>query len=207
MGFYCRAESWVQLMSPGPQGYPAIIPANVDMTGLRQELLADHVAAPADQEPALRALVARAQSDGHDLNVVVLTEPQPNFTYYRDIATQLQSEVGGTVLVIGPNSVGSSSADFSRVVQEQAMDDLTLQNPSVAATQMYEELTSPQIDWTLVTILLIVVTIIGAVLARARTIRARRRRGEVAQPVTQSSPSAASASGEDVASATSSSTH
>lgn len=87
------------------------------------------------------------------------------------------------------------------------MDDLTLQNPSVAATQMYEELTSPQIDWTLVTILLIVVTIIGAVLARARTIRARRRRGEVAQPVTQSSPSAASASGEDVASATSSSTH
>lgn len=189
-------------MSPGPQGYPAIIPANVDMTGLRQELLADHVAAPADQEPALRALVARARSDGHDLNVVVLTEPQPNFTYYRDIATQLQSEVGGTVLVIGPNSVGSSSTDFSRVVQEQAMDDLTLQNPSVAATQMYEELTSPQIDWTLVTILLIVVTIIGAVLARVRTIRSRRRRGEVTQP----SQSAASASDEDVASATSSST-
>ena len=177
------------------------------MTGLRQELLADHVAAPADQEPALRALVARAKSDGHDLNVVVLTVPQPNFTYYRDIATQLQSEVGGTVLVIGPNSVGSSSADFSRVVQEQAMDDLTLQNPSVAATQMYDELTSPQIDWTLVTVALIVVTIIGAVLARVRTVRARRRRGEATQPVTQPSPSAASPSDEDASSSTSSSTH
>ena len=192
-------------MSPGPQGYPAIIPANVDMTALRQELLADHVAAPADQEPALRALVARAESDGHDLNVVVLTVPQPNFTYYRDIATQLQSEVGGTVLVIGPNSVGSSSADFSRVVQEQAMDDLTLQNPSVAATQMYDELTSPQIDWTLVTLLLVIVTIIGAVLARVRTVRARRRRGEVAQPAAQPPRSAESTSGDDVVSATESS--
>ena len=79
------------------------------------------------------------------------------------------------------------------------MDDLTLQNPSVAATQMYEELTSPQIDWTLVTILLIVVTIIGAVLARVRAIRARRRRGEVAQPVTRPSASEASVSDEDVA--------
>lgn len=165
-------------MSPGPQGYPAIIPANVDMAALRSELLADHVAAPADQEPELRTLVARAQSDGHELNVVVLTEAQPNFTYYRDIATQLQSEVGGTVLVIGPNSVGSASSDFSRVVQEQAMDDLTLQKPTVAATQMYDELTAPQIDWTLVTIVLILVTIVGAVLARVRSVRARRRRGE-----------------------------
>ena len=78
-------------MSPGPQGYPAIIPANVDMAALRSELLADHVAAPADQEPELRSLVARAKSDGYELNVVVLTESQPNFTYYRDIATELQS--------------------------------------------------------------------------------------------------------------------
>ncbi|WP_039994118.1 DUF6676 family protein [Gordonia otitidis] len=170
-------------MSPGPQGYPAIIPANVDMAALRSELLADHVAAPADQEPELRSLVARAKSDGYELNVVVLTESQPNFTYYRDIATELQSQVGGTVLVIGPNSVGSASNEFSRVVQEQAMDDLTLQKPTVAATQMYDELTAPQIDWTLVTIVLILVTIVGAVLARVRSVRARRRRGEDAAVV------------------------
>ena len=170
-------------MSPGPQGYPAIIPANVDMAALRSELLADHVAAPADQEPELRSLVARAKSDGYELNVVVLTESQPNFTYYRDIATELQSQVGGTVLVIGPNSVGSASNEFSRVVQEQAMDDLTLQKPTVAATQMYDELTAPQIDWTLVTIVLILVSIGGAVLARVRSVRARRRRGEDAAVV------------------------
>lgn len=170
-------------MSPGPQGYPAIIPANVDMAALRSELLADHVAAPADQEPELRSLVARAKSDGYELNVVVLTESQPNFTYYRDIAAELQSQVGGTVLVIGPNSVGSASNEFSRVVQEQAMDDLTLQKPTVAATQMYDELTAPQIDWTLVTIVLILVTIVGAVLARVRSVRARRRRGEDAAVV------------------------
>ncbi|GAB35038.1 hypothetical protein GOOTI_132_00390 [Gordonia otitidis NBRC 100426] len=153
------------------------------MAALRSELLADHVAAPADQEPELRSLVARAKSDGYELNVVVLTESQPNFTYYRDIATELQSQVGGTVLVIGPNSVGSASNEFSRVVQEQAMDDLTLQKPTVAATQMYDELTAPQIDWTLVTIVLILVTIVGAVLARVRSVRARRRRGEDAAVV------------------------
>lgn len=63
------------------------------------------------------------------------------------------------------------------------MDDLTLQKPTVAATQMYDELTAPQIDWTLVTIVLILVTIVGAVLARVRSVRARRRRGEDAAVV------------------------
>lgn len=174
-------------MSPDPAGLPAVIPENVDMAELRKELLADHVAAPADQVETLREVVAHAKSEGYDVNFVVLTETQPKFTYYRDIATQLQSEVGGTVIVLAPNSVGSASPDFSRVVQEQATDNLTLTNPPLAAQQMLDQMTAPQVDWTLVAVVLIVVTVIGAVLARLRTLRARERAGadQVAEPVTE----------------------
>ncbi|MFT4044641.1 MAG: hypothetical protein QM673_15895 [Gordonia sp. (in: high G+C Gram-positive bacteria)] len=148
-------------------------PDDIDLAELRKELLADHVAAPADQVPAMRQVVAYAKSQGYDVNFVVIPQALRKFTHYRDIATQLQAEVGGTVIVLGPNSLGSASPDFSRLVQEQSTQNLTLSNPPAAARQMLDQLTAPHVDWTIVAVALIAVTAIGAVLARVRAVRQR----------------------------------
>ena len=44
----------------------------------------------------------------HDIKIVVLTGYQPKFTYYRDIALTVQQQTGGTVIVLGPDSLGSA---------------------------------------------------------------------------------------------------
>ena len=124
---------------------------------------------------ALKQVVAHAQADGHDINLVVLKQQMPTFTMYRDIATELQQHVGGTVLVFGPNSVGSASPEFSRVNLEDATDNLTLSNPPQAAQQMVDAITKPGVDWTLVTIVLIAVVVIGAIVGRIRSLRRRDR--------------------------------
>ncbi|RPA19718.1 DUF6676 family protein [Gordonia sp. OPL2] len=174
-------------MSPGattqdvlalpPMGVPApaVIPEDIDMDALLAEIREDGVAAPADQVPGLRDVVAHAKSEGYDVSFVVLPTAQPKFTYYRDIATELQTEVGGTVIVLGPNSVGSSSPYFSRVQQEEATDNLTLTDPPLAARQMWDQMSGPSMNWTAITLVLIVVVIIGAAVARLRSRRAHDR--------------------------------
>ncbi|WP_238422360.1 DUF6676 family protein [Gordonia sp. 'Campus'] len=147
----------------------------VDMTELSRDIADDGVAGATDEQlPAMLDVVAYARSKGHDVSFVVVDQVQPRFTLYRDIANQLQDQVGGTVIVLGPNSVGSSSPDFSRVVQEQATDGLTLTDPPGAARQMIDTMTGPNVDWTVVGVALILVVFVGAVLARLRTARARR---------------------------------
>lgn len=152
---------------------PAIVPDNVDMKSILADLRADHVSAPADDVPGLRKVVAGAEAGGHQVSFVVLPTAQPKFTYYRDIATALQSEVGGTVIVMGPDSVGSASPDFSRVQQEQATENLTLTNPPAAAQKMWDQMSGPSLNWTVITLVLIVIVVIGAVAARLRTVRKR----------------------------------
>ncbi|GAA1480273.1 hypothetical protein GCM10009624_07130 [Gordonia sinesedis] len=173
--------------------------AEVGLPKLREDLLADHVAAPADQVPALREVVEYARSEGNDVNFVVLTQVAPKFTYYRDIATALQKETGGTVIVLAPNSVGSSSPYFSRVQQEEATDNLTLQNPPQAARQMYDQMTEPGVNWTVVTIVLIVLVVVAAVVARLRSVRGRSRgpADVTAEPTPQPAPVAGGADRRD----------
>ncbi|WP_288337548.1 DUF6676 family protein [uncultured Gordonia sp.] len=151
-------------------------PGGVDLTAIAADLRDDHVYSedPA-QIGALKQVVAHAQADGHDINLVVLKQQMPTFTMYRDIATELQQHVGGTVLVFGPNSVGSASPEFSRVNLEDATDNLTLSNPPQAAQQMVDAITKPGVDWTLVTIVLIAVVVIGAIVGRIRSLRRRDR--------------------------------
>ncbi|MGC4963613.1 DUF6676 family protein [Gordonia sp. DT101] len=156
---------------------PQIIPSDLDMNAILADIEDDHVSAPADQVAGLREVVAHADSEGYDVSFVVLPDAM-KFTYYRDIATELQSEVGGTVIVLGPNSVGSSSPYFSRVQQEEATDNLTLTNPPVAARQMWDQMNGPSLNWTAISLVLIVIIIIGAVIARLRT---RRTRGAAAE--------------------------
>ncbi|MYR05665.1 hypothetical protein GTV32_04760 [Gordonia sp. SID5947] len=157
---------------------PQIIPSDLDMNAILADIQDDHVSAPADQVAGLREVVAHADSQGYDVSFVVLPEAM-KFTYYRDIATELQSEVGGTVIVLGPNSVGSSSPYFSRVQQEESTDNLTLTNPPLAARQMWDQMNGPSLDWTAITVVLIVIIVIGAVLAR---LRSRRTSGAATSP-------------------------
>ncbi|MFW0790763.1 DUF6676 family protein [Gordonia sp. CPCC 205333] len=153
--------------------YGASVPAGVDIEKIRKDLLTTGVSGPADQVSQLKEVVAHAKSKGHDIKIVVLTEKQPKFTYYRDVAIELQSSTGGNVLVLGPNSVGSQGPDFSRVDQEEAAaNNLTLTNPPQAARQMVDYLDGPTLDWTAITLVLMVVVFIGAVIAR---ILGRRR--------------------------------
>lgn len=147
----------------------------VDMGELSRDIADDGVAgATPEQLPGMLEVVEYAQSKGHDVSFVVIDQVQPRFTLYRDVANQLQEQVGGTVIVLGPNSVGSSSPEFSRVVQEQATDGLTLTDPAGAARQMIDTMTGPNVDWTIVGLLLILVVAGGAVLARLRQVRTRK---------------------------------
>ncbi|MGW5521768.1 Rv1476 family membrane protein [Gordonia sp. NPDC003950] len=158
--------------SPGVTDTTA--PGGIVLATIADGLRDDHVYTQnPDQVDALRAVVNHAQGQGHDINIVVLDQKMPVFTMYRDIATELQQQVGGTVLVFGPNAVGSASPEFSRVVLEESTDKLTLSNPPQAAAEMVDSITAPSLDWTLITLVLMVVVAIGAVLGRLRSLRRR----------------------------------
>ncbi len=168
-----NASTWAQ--SP----VMSIIPAGLDLKAIEADLADDHVSAPADITPRLTSVVTRAESKGHDMYFVVLPQTQPKFTYFRDIATVLQDETGGTVVVFGPRTVGAASDDFSRVQLEQAQDNLSTSNPPVAAQQLLDRMTDQtQVPWTVVTIVLVVLVTLGAVAARVLG----RRRGSEPTP-------------------------
>lgn len=164
------------LAAPAERVTATTAPNGLDLVSIAADLRTDHVYTDTpDQLPALEKVVAHARADGHDIYLVVLAQQQPKFTMYRDIATELQQHVGGTVLVFGPNSVGSASPEFSRVKLEEATDNLTLKDPPTAARQMVDSITAPGVDWTLVSIVLIVVVVIGAVIGRLTSLRRRAR--------------------------------
>lgn len=175
-------------MNPGPSAFvlaepasqpPADVWSNLDMAAITDALTGSGVWAPADQQPALKQLVKQAAADGHSLHVVVLDQSYPKFTAYRDIATHLQSEVGGTVLVFGPSGSGTASDEFSRVQLEDASNDVSKgATASQAAAQMYHKAVDPNVNWNGVTIGLIVLVVIGAVIARWRM----KRRRTTAEP-------------------------
>ncbi|WP_290851952.1 DUF6676 family protein [Gordonia sp. (in: high G+C Gram-positive bacteria)] len=177
-------------MNPGPTEFvlaapvadpPAVVWSNLDMPAIKAALLETGVWAPADQQAGLTALVKQAAENGDNLHVVVLEQSYPKFTAYRDIATEIQSQVGGTVLVFGPSGNGTASDEFSRVELEDSANDISKgANATQAATQMYNKAIDPNVDWTGVTIGLIVVVVIGAVLARV--MMKRRRGADVAEP-------------------------
>ncbi|GAB11144.1 hypothetical protein GOARA_064_01460 [Gordonia araii NBRC 100433] len=159
-------------MSPEPSSavptipYGASVPDNVDVDAIVADLKAQSVHGPAEQVPALKQVVADAKADGHDIKIVVLTSKQPKFTYYRDVALTVQPKTGGTVIVLGPDSVGSSGPEFARVVQEEAAQNLTLSDPPGAARQMVDQLTAPHMNWSVITIVLTLAVLLAAVAAR-----------------------------------------
>lgn len=172
-------------MSPGPVTITLAEPAgtteqwaNLDISGIVAQLKSTGVVAPAEQTPGLTQLVARADSDGHDLYVVVLSEQYSPFTVYRDIATEIQTQTGGTVIVKGPGGTGTASSDFSRVALEDGSTSVKSGTDTVTAVgQIYDTAAAPQVDWTIVTIVLLLVVAVGAVIARVTTLRRRTTTG------------------------------
>jgi hypothetical protein len=149
-----------------------IIPPDVDLPQLQAGLADDGVVAPPEMTPQILQVVSEARDKGYDIHFVVTDKVYPRITYYRDIATELQEETGGTVIVLGGNYVGSASDEFSRVELEQATDNLTISNPPVAAQQMLDRMTEQtQVPWTVVTMVLIAVVAVGAVIARKVQLR------------------------------------
>lgn len=166
--------------APGTIPYGSNVPAGVDIDRIRKDVLATGVSGPADQVAQLKEVVAHAKAQGHDVKIVVLTDRQPKFTYYRDVAIDLQSSTGGTVIVFGPNSVGAQGPDFSRVdLEEAAANNLTLTNPPQAARQMVDDLLTPSLNWTAITLVLMFVVFVGAVVAR---VLGRRRSTSTESP-------------------------
>jgi hypothetical protein len=157
-------------VAPTPNA--TIIPPDVNLPELQAGLADDGVVAPAEMTPQILQVVSEAKDKGYDIHFVVTDKVYPRITYYRDIATELQQETGGTVIVLGGNYVGSASDEFSRVELEQATDNLTISNPPVAAQQMLDRMTEQtQVPWTVVTMILIAVVAIGAVIARKLQLR------------------------------------
>jgi hypothetical protein len=149
-----------------------IIPPDVNLSELQAGLADDGVVAPPEMTPQILQVVADAKDKGYDVHFVVTDKVYPRITYYRDIATELQQETGGTVIVLGGNYVGSASDEFSRVELEQSTDNLAISNPPVAAQQMLERMTEQtQVPWTGVTLLLIAIVAVGAVVARKLQLR------------------------------------
>ena len=157
-------------MAPTPS--LTIIPPDVNLPELQAGLADDGVVAPPEMTPRILQVVAEAKDKGYDVHFVVTDKVYPRITYYRDIATELQQDTGGTVIVLGGNYVGSASDEFSRVQLEQATDNLTISNPPVAAEQMLDRMTEQtQVPWTVVTLVLIAVVAVGAVVARKLQLR------------------------------------
>ncbi|WP_132994334.1 DUF6676 family protein [Gordonia zhaorongruii] len=165
--------------APAPAGgSPAETWDGLDLPAIAKKLEKDGVWAPADQASQLKKVVADARADGHDVHFVVLDQGFSPFTVYRDIAHELQSSTGGTVVVFGPGGgAGTASTDFSRVELEDATNAVT-NGASVpqAARELYDGAAAPNANWTLVSIALIVVVIIAAVIARFWTTRVRARK-------------------------------
>ena len=162
--------------------------SSLDMATIVRQLKATGVSAPDDQTAELTALVKEAKADGHDLFVLVTDQNFSPFTVYRDIAHELQGTTGGTVLVFGPGGMGTASTDFSRVELEDGTSEVhTGASAPQAAREIYEKATDPNVNWTLVTIALIVVVVIGAVIARVRGRGAGSDDGAASVPVAKAS--------------------
>jgi hypothetical protein len=151
-----------------------IIPPDVNIAELQAGLADDGVVAPPEMTPQILQVVAEGRDKGYDLHFVVTDKIYPRITYYRDIATELQQDTGGTVIVLGGNYIGSASDEFSRVQLEQTTDNLAISNPPLAAQQMLDRMTEQtQVPWTVVTLVLILVVTVGAAIARKLQLRKR----------------------------------
>jgi hypothetical protein len=159
-------------------GFDPSTPPDECMALVRADVADDGVSAPAAEGPALREVVQQANRDGIDLKIVVVARNPGMDTALRDVATVVGSgDPDSTVLVLSPSYVGSYSGQFHRAKVEAGEDAAKTGNPVVSAQNFLTELTTPDLPWTALTIVLL----LGVVAATVGT-RMLQQRGKRATP-------------------------
>ncbi|MGV0627488.1 DUF6676 family protein [Mycolicibacter minnesotensis] len=137
-------------------GLDPATPPDDCMALVKVAVAADGVSAPAADVPAMRAVVQEAGRNGIDLKIVEVARNPGMDTALRDVATVVGYEYpDSTVLVVSPNFVGSYSGQFHRSKLEVAEDHAKTGDPVVSAQHFLHELTTPDLPWTGLTVLLL----------------------------------------------------
>jgi hypothetical protein len=171
--------------SPAPLYIPSEICSAVDaapltppdqcLTLVQQQVNTQNVSAPPPVVPALLAVVDQARVDGIDLKIVVLDRNPLNDPPLRDVATVVGAQhPDATVLVLSPSYVGTYSTHFPRSTLEIGEDDAKTGNPVVSAQNFLQQLNTPQLPWTALTIVLLAGVLAAAVGARVMQLCGRR---------------------------------
>jgi hypothetical protein len=152
----------------------ADLPPGVDVDQVVAQVQQGHVAAPQDLIAPLRDVVVQAQARGVDLSVVVVPQDPPMEADLRDLAIVVAKHEHGTILVLSPNTAGTSSDQFSRVRLEAAEDPAKYTNgQTVHQTQVFvDRLTGFHASWTAVTLAAVLLgTLAAALLYRVKSRR------------------------------------
>ena len=151
------------------------VPQWVDYPAVVADLADDGVSAPEQYVEGLRSVVGEARDRGLDLKVVYTEAPALVYTDARDLATFLNQEHEGTVLVRTPAFVGSSSDSIPRHQLEAGQDDAwTMADPVASAGAFAHKVTAPAPPWgayaagALVLVVVALVALIVALRRRAR---------------------------------------
>jgi hypothetical protein len=127
------------------------------MTLVKADVADDSISAPAVEVPVLRGVVQEANRDGIDLKIVVVDRNPGMDTPLRDVATVVGSDhPDSTVLVLSPSYVGSYSGQFDRAKLEAGEDVAKTGDPVASAQNFLNELNTPALPWTALTIVLLV---------------------------------------------------
>lgn len=156
-------------------GLDPAVPPDECMALVKADVAADAVSAPAAEVPALREVVQQANADGIDLKIVVVARNPGMDTALRDVATVVGSDYpDSTVLVLSPSFVGSYSGRFHRAKLEAGEDTAKTGDPVVSAQHFLHELTTPDLPWTALTIVLLFLVAAAVVGTRALQNRSKQ---------------------------------
>ncbi|WP_260684131.1 DUF6676 family protein [Rhodococcus sp. KBS0724] len=140
----------------------AAVPSNVDLDDVVADVAQNGVSAPAADIPALVDVVAEARERGIDLSVIVLDANPSRDTDLRDLATTVGESESGTILVMSPDWMGSSSDSISRVQLETAQDRSFGDSSAAIADRFSHEIVQPGPPWALYTVLLVAIVAVFA---------------------------------------------
>jgi hypothetical protein len=156
-------------------GFDPATPPDECMALVKADVADDSVSAPAAEVPALREVVQEANRDGIDLKVVLVARNPGRDTPLRDVATVVGSDYpDSTVLVLSPSYVGSYSGQFHRAKLEAGEDVAKTGDPVVSAQNFVNELATPDLPWTGLTIALLFAVAAATVATRMLQQRSKR---------------------------------